>query len=67
MVPRQLALQHPLQRTGLLVKHVLVDVEFLEYQRRDHLEAAMVGKLAELCGGGDDGSAGASASGKMAT
>ena len=31
------------------LKHVLADVEFLEYQRRDYLEAAMVEKLAELC------------------
>ena len=31
------------------LKHVLADVEFLEYQRRDYLEAAMVAKVAELC------------------
>ena len=35
---------------------MLADVEFLEYQRRDYLEAAMVGKLAELCGGASGGS-----------
>ena len=40
------------QRAPVDLKHVLADVEFLEYQRRDYLEAAMVGKLAELCGGG---------------
>ena len=28
---------------------MLADVEFLEYQRRDYLEAAMVAKIAELC------------------
>ena len=37
---------------------MLADVEFLEYQRRDYLEAAMVGKLAELCGGGSGGGVG---------
>ena len=33
------------------LKHVLADVEFLEYQRRDYLEAAMVAKIAELVTG----------------
>ncbi len=37
------------------LKHVLADVEFLEYQRRDFLQGAMVGKLAELCSGGGGG------------
>ena len=32
------------------LKHVLADVEFLEYQRRDYLADAMVSKLAEICG-----------------
>ena len=31
------------------LKHVLADVEFLEYQRRDFLADAMVAKIAELC------------------
>jgi hypothetical protein len=30
---------------------VLADVEFLEYQRRAYLAAAMVERLVELCGG----------------
>ena len=31
------------------LKHVLADVMFLEYQRQDYLEAAMVAKITELC------------------
>eukprot|EP01050_Picozoa_sp_SAG11_P006014 SAG11_NODE_450_length_9391_cov_16.666272_3_plen_84_part_00 len=37
------------QRAPADLKHVLADVEFLEYQRRNYLTDAMVSKLAELC------------------
>eukprot|EP01050_Picozoa_sp_SAG11_P017385 SAG11_NODE_2503_length_3278_cov_1.735451_3_plen_454_part_00 len=43
------------------LKHVLADVEFLEYQRRPFLAAAMVAKLGELCGGAGGGGGGGGA------
>ena len=36
------------QRAPACLKHVLDGVESIEYQRRDYLEAAMVGKVAGI-------------------